>query len=139
MNRQFPAARFSRAARSLGIAALCLALSAPLSAQEPRPRATLEGHVEAVESVSFSPDGKTLASASLRCSIKLWDVASGRNIATLKEERPGAKELPYLWARAAFSPPNPPPMMTTSGTRADIIPLHSPESISLSYGAGTAV
>jgi WD40 repeat protein len=104
MNRQFPAAQFSRAARSLGIAALCLALSAPLSAQEPRPRAILEGHVEAVESVSFSPDGKTLASACSGCSIKLWDVASGRNTATMKEEGPGAKKLPYLWATAAFSP-----------------------------------
>jgi WD40 repeat protein len=104
MNRQFPAAQFSSAARSLGIAALCLAFSAPLSAQEPKPRAILEGHVEAVESVSFSPDGKTLASACSHCSIKLWDVASGRNTATLKEEGLGAKELPYLWATAAFSP-----------------------------------
>lgn len=104
MNRQFLAAQFSRAARTFGIAALCLALSAQLSAQEPRPRAILEGHAEAVESVSFSPDGKTLASASARCSIKLWDVASGRNTATLKEDRLGAKKLPYLWDTAAFSP-----------------------------------
>jgi hypothetical protein len=54
--------------------------------------------------VSFSSDGKTLASACSDCSIKLWDVASCRNTATLKEEHPGAKELPYLWATAAFSP-----------------------------------
>ena len=99
-----PTAQSSRAARSLGIAALCLALSAPLPAQERSPRAILEGHVEAVESVSFSPDGKTLASACSGCSIKLWDVASGRNTATLKEKAPGAKKLPYLWATAAFSP-----------------------------------
>jgi WD40 repeat protein len=92
------------ATAGLGLAALCLALSAPLSAQEPGPRAIIEGHVGAVESVSFSPDGKTLASAASHCSIKLWDVASGRNTATMKEEGPGAKELPYLWATAAFSP-----------------------------------
>jgi WD40 repeat protein len=54
--------------------------------------------------MSFSPDGKTLASACRSCSIKLWDVASGRNTATLKEDGPGAKELPYLWATVAFSP-----------------------------------
>jgi WD40 repeat protein len=102
MNRQFPAGQFSRAARSLGIAALCLALSAPLSAQEPRPRAILD--VEGVESVAFSPDGKTLASTCSRRSIKLWDVASGRNTATLKEKGLGAKELPYLWATVVFSP-----------------------------------
>jgi WD40 repeat protein len=104
MNHQFPAPQFSSAARTLGIAALCLALSAPLSAQEPRPRAILEGHVESVESVSFSPDGKALASACSDCSIKLWDVASGRTTATLKEEGPGAEELPYRWATVAFSP-----------------------------------
>jgi WD40 repeat protein len=104
MNRQFPAATFSRAARNLGIAALCLAHSAPVSGQEPRPRAIFEGHVEGVQSVSFSPDGKTLASACRHCSIKLWDVASGRNTASLKEEGPGAKKLPHLWATVAFSP-----------------------------------
>jgi WD40 repeat protein len=104
MNRQFPGAQFSKAARRLGVAAVCLALSAPLSAQEPKPRAIFEGHVGGVESLSFSPDGKTLASACSGCSIKLWDVASGRNTATMKEEGPGAKKLPYRWATAAFSP-----------------------------------
>ena len=54
--------------------------------------------------MSFSPDGKTLASACSSCSIKLWDVASGRNTATLKEESLGAKNLRYLWATVAFNP-----------------------------------
>jgi WD40 repeat protein len=102
MNRQFPVARFSRATQRLGIAALYLALSAPLSAQESSPLAVLD--VGAVESVSFSPNGKTLVSTSGVRTIKLWDVASGRNTATLKEEGLGAKDLPYEWATVAFSP-----------------------------------
>ncbi|PSB26206.1 hypothetical protein C7B82_20520 [Stenomitos frigidus ULC18] len=44
---------------------------------------TLTGHQEAVWSVSFSPDGKTLASSSGDNTIKLWDVATGKALQTL--------------------------------------------------------
>ena len=58
--------------------------------------ATLEGHEFAVISVSFSPDGTLLVSASLG-RIKLWDVATRENIATLEGHTDA------IWS-VAFSP-----------------------------------
>uniref|UniRef100_UPI0019127CD2 WD40 domain-containing protein n=1 Tax=Hassallia byssoidea TaxID=482630 RepID=UPI0019127CD2 len=43
----------------------------------------LEGHRNSVNSVSFSPDGKILASASDDKTIKLWNVDTGKEITTL--------------------------------------------------------
>ncbi|MDF5740190.1 AAA-like domain-containing protein, partial [Nostoc sp. S13] len=43
----------------------------------------LEGHSSLVNSVVFSPDGKTLASASFDNTIKLWNRETGKEITTL--------------------------------------------------------
>uniref|UniRef100_UPI0039C72C90 NACHT and WD repeat domain-containing protein n=1 Tax=Scytonema sp. PCC 10023 TaxID=1680591 RepID=UPI0039C72C90 len=45
---------------------------------------TLGGHAKQVNGVSFSPDGKMLASASYDNTVKLWDTSTGKQIKTLK-------------------------------------------------------
>ena len=47
------------------------------------PYTTFEGHTREVYSVSFSPDGQTLASGSADTTIRLWDVETGARLRTL--------------------------------------------------------
>ena len=38
-----------------------------------------------INTIAFSPDGKTIASGSADNTIRLWDVATGKHIRTFKE------------------------------------------------------
>jgi len=49
-----------------------------------RESATLKGHAAQVNTVAFSPDGKTLASGSYDNTVRLWDVQTRQELATLK-------------------------------------------------------
>lgn len=69
----------------LGVACIGLLGVSSLSAQEPKLRATLQGHDNEVVAVAFSPNSKTLASASYDGTLKLWDMTTGKERATLGE------------------------------------------------------
>ncbi|KAJ2448778.1 ribosome assembly [Coemansia sp. RSA 2336] len=49
-----------------------------------KPVARLTGHQKVVNHVSFSPDGRLLASASFDNSVKLWDGKTGKFLASLR-------------------------------------------------------
>jgi serine/threonine protein kinase len=50
-------------------------------------RATLRGHSGPVWAISFSPDGRTLATGSDDTTLRFWDAATGRNLAVLSSHR----------------------------------------------------
>src|SRR5437660_1341717 len=89
----------------LPLIALALAfLSSPAGGQEkkeklpsPKERLSLSGHALPMFGLAFSPDGKTLASASHDNSVKLWDPATGQEQITLKG-------YPSWITAVAFSP-----------------------------------
>src|SRR5260370_25945022 len=67
----------------LGVALGAWPCSRALS-QEVVERFTLKGHRAGVASLTFSPDGRMLASGSFDRTIRLWEVASGQARAILR-------------------------------------------------------
>jgi hypothetical protein len=60
-------------------------------------RNRLEGHSNWVNDVAFSPDDKTIASASADTTVKLWNAATGKEITALKGHSNSVNDV-------AFSP-----------------------------------
>ena len=53
-------------------------------------------HGNATYGAAFSPDGKRLATASLDNTVKLWNVADGQHVGTLKGHGDGVCFVGYL-------------------------------------------
>lgn len=56
-------------------------------------RQTLEGHTGVVTYVAFSPDGKTIASASSDKTVRLWDATTGAHRQTLNSHGDAIKHI----------------------------------------------
>jgi WD40 repeat protein len=63
-------------------------------ANQVRERNRFEGHTQAVQSVSFNLDNKTIASASLDNTIKLWNL-DGKCIQTLTQHKDGVSHVRF--------------------------------------------
>jgi WD40 repeat protein len=60
-----------------------------------RLRAMLKGHIMSVKGVAFSPDGKTLATGGDDRKVKLWNIATQQEVATLELLRGGCRSIRF--------------------------------------------
>jgi WD40 repeat protein len=81
----------------LTLVAATLCLTAPTGFSQKPGLYVQTGHSSSVDSLAFSPDGKTLASGSSDKTIRLWDVTSGQELRTLTGH---SRRVTFL----AFSP-----------------------------------
>ncbi len=86
-------------------------------------RLSMQGHIEPIRSLAFSPDSQTLASASSDKTIKLWDVNTGELKASLEGYE-------ILWRSLIFSPDG--KTLVSGGDGASFNPI----TLNLMWGLG---
>ena len=78
------------------------------------PSKTLSGHADRVFAISFSPGGRTIATASADNTIRIWDVESGEVLKILEGHEGDVTAVVFsnrLWASTGSPLPPPPPLV----------------------------
>ncbi len=71
---------------------VCMLMAGARAAAEERPLLQLDtgGHMAIIRGIAFTPDGRQLVSASEDKTIRVWDLASGKTVRTIRgESAPG--------------------------------------------------
>lgn len=77
------------------------------------------GHPAAIDSVAFSPDGRTFASVGAKGIIILWDVATGQEIRRFKNNEGDTQNESIEWSYNRFSPNG--QTLVASGNNAPLV------------------
>jgi WD40 repeat protein len=112
-------------------------LQSPLPAQDSRVIATLKGHTKWVLSLTFHPDGKRIASGSSDGTVKVWDVASAKEILTIDGHLGSLNGVAYSpngnWIAAAYAGGRAMKVWdATNGQPSFTVPGYAPSSVGYS-------
>jgi WD40 repeat protein len=77
--------RLAVASGSVGVSGEIRLYTIPTSGVPAKPDLVIAAHKDLIYDVAFSPDGKVLASTGYDRLIKLWDVATAKEVRTLKD------------------------------------------------------
>jgi len=74
---------------------LSLFVAIPASSQEKPEIFVQTGHAEYINAIAFSPDGRYALSGSDDCTLRLWDISTGREIRTFKGHKSWVRSVDF--------------------------------------------